>query len=212
MWFTTEYVSIRGMTDVRQGADAYEAAGNVPDEEPAGLENGFTVLDGVAVVIAAAVASLHLRTPMIRALGASSGLLWITFAGVAISAAGPVLLIMRRYGRRPLGYPRLGDRLWALLGSPWILTAMLRPASLGEGNGSISLYGTILTIAVGITSLLVLVIMWKVWVLKPPGSRVPARGPVPWTERLGMAVSVAWPLQSAFLLIVLDSETMPPGP
>lgn len=195
--------------DVRQGADEPDAPVSGPDEEPAGLENGFTVLDGVAVVIAAAIASLHLRTPMLRAFGAGWGLLWLTFAGVGISAAGPVVLVMRLYGRRPKGYPRLGDKLWAMLGSPWILTAFLRPTRSASEFATISFYGTMLTISVGLASLFVQVIMWKVWVLKPPGMRNLGKSPSTWTERLGMAISVASPLQIAFLLIVLDSETMP---
>lgn len=174
-------------------------------------DDGFTVLDGAALVVAAAVASVHMRTPVTKAVGAGWGLVWITFAGVAATAAGPILLAVRRYGRRPRGYPRLGDRLWALLGSPWILTAPLRPSRLGPEPSAPGLYGTGLTVAVGAACLVVGAVLWKAWVLKPPGAGEVRDGPVPWTEKVGMVLSVAWPLQCGFLLVVLDSEAGPSG-
>ncbi|MDB5350865.1 MAG: hypothetical protein JWN86_2112 [Planctomycetota bacterium] len=171
--------------------------------------DGFTVLDGVALVVAAAVASVHMRGPVQLAAGAVWGLVWIAFGGVALTAAGPILFLIRRYGRRSEGYPRIGDRLWALLGTPWLLTAPLRSGPGGAVSRSLGLYSTILTITVGAASVLVLAVLWKVWVLTPPGARDFKNDPAPWTARMGMALSVAWPLQCGFLLVVLDSETFP---
>src|SRR5689334_5835190 len=75
--------------------------------------DGFTVLDGGALVSGAAVASVHIRfaAPAVGGLDRVGwALLWITLAGVALTAAGPVVFLLRRYGRRPSNYPRTGDR------------------------------------------------------------------------------------------------------
>src|SRR4051794_13767557 len=94
-----------------------------PGPEPVG---GVTVLDGGALVVGAAVASIHIRAALRdedRLDGLGWALLWLTLAGVALTAAGPFVFLVRRYGRRPTGYPRTGDWLWLALGLPWILAA-----------------------------------------------------------------------------------------
>ena len=169
-------------------------------------DEGFTVLDGVALVIAAAVASVHLRTPVNQAMGAGWGLVWATFAGVVLTGSGPFLFLFRRLIRRPRGYPRPGDRLWAILGLPWVLTAPFRsspgPSTL---HPSTDAYSTALTLGVAASSAAVVVILWKTW-MRPHPQKKPI-GPVgsSWTDRLGLALAVTWPLQTGFLLIVLDS-------
>jgi hypothetical protein len=181
-------------------------------EPAADRDDGFTVLDGVALVVAAAVASVHMKTPVDVARGAGWGLVWLAFAGVGLSAAGPILYVARRYGRRPDGYPRMGDRLWAILGSPWIVAAPFRSSRVAGGGRALGIYDMTLTLSVGAASLLVLAILWKVWVMVPPRSRPVQETRSSWTARLGMALSVAWPLQCGFLLVVLDSETLTPVP
>ena len=181
-------------------------------EPAADRDDGFTVLDGVALVVAAAVASVHMKTPVDVARGAGWGLVWLAFAGVGLTAAGPILYVARRYGRRPDGYPRMGDRLWAILGSPWIVAAPLRSSRMAGGGRALGIYDMILTVSVGAASLLVLAVLWKVWVMVPPRARAASEGRSSWTGRLGMALSVAWPLQCGFLLVVLDSETLAPVP
>lgn len=167
---------------------------------------GFTVLDGVALVMGAAVASIHLRELVsqrrdLTALG--WGLVWLTFTGVALSATGPFLFLERRYGRRPAGYPRRGDWLWAVLGLPWSVTAALRPAPGPPGRASeATLYALLLGLLLGAASLIALGVVWNTWVIRPP---VASQGspPAPWTDRVGLALAVAWPLQCGFGLVVL---------
>ena len=171
--------------------------------------DGFTVPDGVSLVVAAAVASVHMRGPVQIAAGAAWTLVWVAFAGVAITAAGPILFLMRRYGRRPEGYPHLGDRLWGLLGLPWVVTSPFR-MSPGRGD-ALSFYSTALTMSLGAACLVVLAVLWKVWVMTPPRVRASKDEGTSWTDRLGMALSVAWPLQCGFLLVILDAETLPVG-
>lgn len=182
------------------------------DDSGAG-KGGFTVLDGVALVAAAAVASVHMLGPVGSASGAAWGLVWIAFAGVALTSAGPILYLSRHYGRRIAPEGGLGERLWALLGAPWIVTAPLRsPRVRGADPRALGLYGTGLTLTLGAACVVVLAVLWKSWVLTPPQSRFAREGPSPWTQKVGMALSVAWPLQCGFLLVVLDSEGLPPSP
>jgi hypothetical protein len=176
---------------------------------PADRNATFTLLDGVALVVAAAVASVHMKTPVQSASGTAWVLVWVAFAGVGLTAAGPILYLARRYGRGLESYPRLGDRLWAVLGSPWIVTSPLRTSGAGADLRVFRTYGIVLTTTVVAACVIVLAVLWKKWVLTPPTARLPSKGSSSWTERLGMAISVAWPLQCGFLMVVLDSENVP---
>ena len=81
-------------------------------ERPVEAGRGFTLLDGAAMIIGAAVASLHFSgaTPA-RLTGLGWGLVWGAFAGIAITAAGSALFLARRFIRRLEGYPRRGSAL-----------------------------------------------------------------------------------------------------
>ncbi len=125
---------------------------------------------------------------------------WLTFAGVALTAAGPFLLLARRFGRRPPGYPRLGDRTWAILGVPWVLTAILRASSRSRGPDGLDLYTLALALGLAIACLTTVAIVWKHWVQAPP--RAHDEEPTSWTARIGMMLSVAWPIQCGFGLVV----------
>jgi hypothetical protein len=173
----------------------------------------FTVLDGVALVMGAAVASVHLRDLVNQdrhLTGLGWALVWITFSGVALSAAGPFLFLARRFGRRPDGYPREGDWLWFLLGVPWALTALLRPRPSGGvlpdpragPDVRLELYSASLWIGLGVASLVALAVVWKEWVMTPP-KPPDARPPTHWTDRVGLGLAIAWPLQWGFGLVVL---------
>jgi hypothetical protein len=169
---------------------------------------GFTLLDGAALVIGAAVASVHMREAVTKGLTPLGWVLvWVTFAGVALSAAGPFVFVARRYGRRPAGYPRIGDWLWALLGLPWLITALLRPSSsstgVAIGRSLFEFYRLTLWIGLGSASLLALAVIWKNWVMAPPGQGM-RESPTPWTERVGLILAIGWPLQCGFGLVVAE--------
>ena len=177
--------------------------------ESAGHDVTFTLLDGVALVVAAAVASVHMKTAVQSATGVGWVLVWLAFAGVGVTAAGPMLYVARRFGRTLPSYPRLGDRLWGLLGSPWVATAPLRTSRAVGYPRPFELYGLTLTVTVALTCLIVMAVLWKTFVFAPLTDRRAVRGPTSWTDRLGMLVSVAWPFQCGYLLLVLDSEIKP---
>ena len=69
---------------------------------------------------------------------------------MALTAAGPFIYLARRYSRRLPGYPRLGDRLWAFLGLPWLVTAVIQSALPGEDPRQNPLFSTTLSIGLAI--------------------------------------------------------------
>src|SRR3954469_23883076 len=116
-------------------------------DERSEVGEGFSVLDGGAIVTGAAVASIHLRAVFGDDLAAPGGpLLWGIFAWVGLTSAGPFLFLVRRFLRRLADYPRVGDVLWAVLGLPWILTAAILASGAGTPSRSDALYSTGLTI------------------------------------------------------------------
>jgi hypothetical protein len=171
-------------------------------DERASGDGGLTLLDGAALVTGAAVASVHMRDSVPTGLpGAGWVLVWLTFAGVAITAAGPFVFLGRRFGRRTPGYPRVGDLLWALLGLPWLATAILRTASNSPPRRD-DLVSLGLSIGLGLASLIALAVVWKTWVLVPP-EQVNQSKRSPWTNRVGLILAVAWPLQCGFGLVIV---------
>jgi hypothetical protein len=165
---------------------------------------GFNVLDGVALVMGSAIASVHLLRIIRKGLsGAGWIMVWITFCWVAITAAGPFLFLARRYSRRLIGYPKIGDRLWALLGLPWVITAVLQSALPGEDPRHNPLVAGILSVTLALVCVMALAIMWGTWVMVPPeqGARIEA---APWTNRVGLILAVAWPIQCGLGMVVLS--------
>jgi hypothetical protein len=170
-------------------------------EERLAHREGLTLLDGAALVTGAAVASVHIRGVVPEdPVGGGWVLVWGTFAGVALTAAGPFVFLARRFGRKPPGYPRMGDRLWALLGVPWVLTALIQTASATGARRS-DLYVGGLGLGLALACMIALAVVWKTWVMVP-AETIARAGPTPWTNRVGLVLSVLWPLQCGFGLIV----------
>ncbi len=186
------------MTTLATWADGVGAGVAMPDRS-----GGVTMLDGAALVIGAAVASTQVRGVFPdRLTGAGWSLVWWTFAGITVSAAGPFVFLARRYWRRPPRYPRTGDLLWTILGLPWVLTAPLRTAQPLPGAQPDPFATLALTLGIAAASLVALVVIWKTWVLASP---VPPADPEPpdWTDRVGLTLASAFPLQWGFGLVVL---------
>ena len=165
---------------------------------------GFTVLDGVALVMGAAVASVHLRGVIRDDLNAFGwALAWFTFTWIALTATGPFLFVVRRFARRLSGYPKVGDGLWALLGSPWLLTTLLRSSSSGERGGHDELFAAALSVGIAVASLVALGVIWTTWVTVPP-EQAARTASAPWTNRVGLILAVAWPIQCGLGLVLLS--------
>jgi hypothetical protein len=165
---------------------------------------GFSVLDGVALVMGSAIASIHgLR--VIRGDMTVLGwfMLGMTFTGVAITATGPFLYLGRRFARRLPDYPKIGDRLWALLGIPWLLTAVIQSAASGSEPRQDSLFTLTLSVGLGLACVVALGVVWSTWVMVPPEQAARVAGS-PWTNRVGLILAIAWPIQCGLGLIVLN--------
>jgi hypothetical protein len=165
---------------------------------------GFSVLDSAAIVTGAAVASIHIRG-VIRDNLAAPGwvLVWGSFAWVALTAAGPFLFLVRRFLRRLADYPRVGDVLWAVLGLPWILTALIRSATPLESPRRSPLLAFVLSVGLAVAGLIALAVVWKRWVIASPEEAAQTAS-APWTNRVGLILSVAWPIQCGVGLVVID--------
>jgi hypothetical protein len=165
--------------------------------------SGFSVLDGAAIVTGAAVASIHIRG-LIRGNPATPGwvLIWGTFAWLAVTASGPFLFLVRRFLRRLPDYPKVGDVLWTVLGIPWLLTAVLRSAN-PTVPGRDTLFGFVLAVGLAAATVIVLVVVWNRWVMVP-AEEAARTASAPWTNRVGLILSVAWPIQCGVGLVILD--------
>jgi hypothetical protein len=170
------------------------------------LEGSFSVLDGAALVAGAAVASIHIRT-VIRGGEplATAGWLLIggTFAWVALTATGPFLFLVRGFLRRLAGYPKVGDALWAVLGLPWVLTTLIRAAPPGDPRHRHDLFALWLSVLLAVACLIALGVVWHRWVAVSPEEAARTASP-PWTNRLGLILAVAWPIQCGAGLVVSE--------
>jgi hypothetical protein len=167
---------------------------------------GFSVLDGAALVTGAAVASIHIRAVIRESehLAAPGWLLiWGTFAWVALTAAGPFLFLVRRFLRRLPDYPKVGDVLWAVLGLPWFLTALIRSALPGDPRRQGDLFALGLSTLLGLACLTALTVVWQRWVTVSP-EEAERTAAAPWTNRIGLILSVAWPIQCGVGLVVSE--------
>jgi hypothetical protein len=167
---------------------------------------GFTVLDGAGLVSGAAVSAVHLRHWGEQPLHLAGWILpWLAFSGVAITAAGPLILGLRRLSGQDGGRLRLGDVLWLLLGLPWLVSAPWRPAGLlmlEPPTAPARRYALSLGVPLAVCGFLAMGLLWSRWVQRPDAQRNSGRRPA-WTERVGIALAIASPLQWGFLLIVL---------
>jgi hypothetical protein len=165
---------------------------------------GFRLLDGLGLVLGAAVASAHLRIMMREAQGIGWIIAWIVFTGVALTAAGPFQVALCWLLGDFRSNPRLGLLLWGLLGTPWLLTAPLSPMAPETRHGAEaqSLYHQSLVGGVALASIIVLCVMWVRWVRR--SSRIePDTDHWIWQERLAWLLCICWPLQSGFVLLIL---------
>ncbi|MDR3635236.1 MAG: hypothetical protein P4L84_15635 [Isosphaeraceae bacterium] len=169
----------------------------------AGYPAGFSLLDGVALVSGAAVASVHIRAVVPAELsGFGIVAIWGTFSWIALSAAGPFIFIVRRYVRRAPEYPKVGDWLWALIGTPWLLSAVVRSAvgdARPERNDAV---GWGLFVGIAAVSFVALGVVWNTWVVVPP-EQAARTASHPWTNRLGLFLAVAWPVQCGLGLVII---------
>jgi hypothetical protein len=172
--------------------------------EQAGSTGGFSVLDLGALVMGAAIASVHVLRVMREDLTLGAWvMIGLVFAGVTATSAGPFIFLGRRFVRQQVGYPRVGDRLWALFGIPWLATAIIKSATPGSAARHEPLFSTTLSIGLGIVCMIALAVVWSTWVMVPPDQAARIESG-PWTNRVGLIVAIAWPLQCGLGMVVLS--------
>jgi hypothetical protein len=165
---------------------------------------GFRVLDGAALVVGSAIASIHILGVGRGNLSGSGWImLGITFTWVAVTAAGPFIFVARRFARRLPDYPKIGDRLWAMLGIPWLATALIQSAAPAYEPRHNPLYATTLSIGLAVVCLIALGVVWGTWVMVPPEQAARVES-APWTNRVGLILSIAWPIQCGLGMLVLS--------
>ncbi len=165
---------------------------------------GFTLLDCVALVLGSAVASIHVLRVARDPLAAPGWVfVWLAFGLVALTAAGPFVYLARRFARRVPGYPLIGDWLWAILGSPWLGTALLKSAMPSSDARQSPLFITTLSLGVGLVCFVSVLVVWGTWVAVSP-ERAAQVEAGPWTSRVGLVLSIAWPIQCGLAMIVLS--------
>ncbi|AMV39745.1 hypothetical protein [Planctomyces sp. SH-PL62] len=164
-------------------------------------ETRFTLLDGAALVMGSAVASVQLR-PLAREGSSTAGLIGasLVFAWLAATATGPFVYLVRRFVRPTTGPSGIGERLWALLGTPWLLGAVFRSA--GTQGGAEGVYPLVMAGSVAAASLIAFLTTWQTWVAASPeeASRVGAGA---WPNRIGLVLAIAWPIQCGLAFVVL---------
>ena len=165
---------------------------------------GFSVSDGAALVMGSAIASVHILGVRRWDLSGSGWfMVAITFAWMAVTAAGPFIFLARRYARRLADYPQIGDRLWAMLGMPWLVTALVQSAAPSSEPRHNPLFTMTLSVGLAIVCLVALAVVWSTWVMVSPeqAARIEA---APWTNRVGLILSIAWPIQCGLGMVVLS--------
>ena len=165
----------------------------------------FSVLDGVALVAGAAVSSVHLRGVLAEDLFGPGWLIMLgTFFWVGLTSAGPFLYLLRRFVRGLPDYPKVGDRLWAILGIPWLLTAFLQavPPHPGLAAAADELSALLLMVGIGIASMIALGFVWTTWVIVDR-QRASVTFSASWTNRVGLLLAIAWPVQCGVGLVVI---------
>jgi hypothetical protein len=166
--------------------------------------NGFGVLDGAALVMGSAIASIHILGVRRWNVSVTGWIMVaITFGWVGLTAAGPFIYVARRFARRLPHYPGVGDRLWAVLGIPWVATALVQSAAPSSEPGDNPLLATTLSLGLVTACLIALVVVWSTWVTVPPEQAAQVEA-APWTNRVGLILSIAWPIQFGLGMVVLS--------
>jgi hypothetical protein len=164
----------------------------------------INVLDGLALVMGSAIASVHILGIIRNGLsGAGWLLVWVTFIWVAVTASGPFMFLARRYLRHLPGYPRTGDMLWALLGVPWLMTAVIQSALPGQEPGQNPLFAGTLSVGLALACIIALGVVWRTWVMVASEQAARLEGG-PWTSRVGLILAIAWPIQCGLGMVVLS--------
>ena len=173
------------------------------EQDGPGPAGGFSVLDGAALVAGASVAAVQIRGVfLVDLMGRGWVVMWGTFFWVAVTAAGPFVYGVRGFVRPDPGHPRVGEVLWGILGLPWLCAAPLQKSPLAGEPAANELFSTVLSVTLGAACLVAVAVVWATWVVVP-AHRASRTFAGPWTNRVGLVLAIAWPVQCGVGLVVI---------
>jgi hypothetical protein len=98
------------------------------------------------------------------------------------------------------GYPGVGDRLWGLLGLPWLASIVLPTGALARRDPDLG--AVWLAPSLGAVALVAMITVWETWVVVS-AEQARANFAGSWTNRVGLVLAVAWPLQCALGMVAI---------
>ena len=89
----------------------------------------------------------------------------------------------------------MGDWLWALLGIPWLASAVLQSAAPGSEPRPNTLFAMTLSIGLAIVCMIAHPVVWSTWVMVLPDQAARMEA-APWTNRVGLILvnRLAYPM------------------
>jgi hypothetical protein len=96
----------------------------------------------------------------------------------------------------------VGDTLWAMLGLPWLLTALFQTGRAQAEGSFHDLIAFVLGLGLVIACIIALAVVWKTWVAVSAREASLAFS-APWTNRIGLVLAVAWPIQCGLGMVVI---------
>ena len=83
------------------------------------------------------------------------------------------------------------------------MTAVLQSATPGTEPRHNPLFSATLIVGLAVVCLIALIVVWGTWVMVPP-DKAAAVDAAPWTNRVGLILSIAWPIQCGLGMVVLS--------
>ncbi len=171
------------------------------------VSRGFTLLDGCSMVLGAAIAAVHVRVfhPTPHHLAG-----WVLVGGLfgllSLTASGPFLYMSKRFvTRRTLEYPQVGDRLWVLWGSPWVISAVVEAVSSSNATNPgrpDPIYVGSLGLGLFLATMIAVPIFGSLYLWGDPGATRRSAG-IAWSQTIGLALTATWPIQCGVGLVLM---------
>ncbi len=171
------------------------------------ISRGFTMLDVAAVILGAAIASIHVRLAVPAPHGKATWFFGVAlFLWLSLTATGPFLYLSRRLiPRTGVPWPLVGDRLWVLWGCPWVISAVVESAinPRASATGQLEpIYVGSLGLGLFLATTIALPVLAARYLWGEPGGVGRAAG-ANWTQWVGLGLSATWPIQCGVGLVLM---------
>ncbi len=167
----------------------------------------FTVLDGCSMILGASIAAVHVRVSHPEPHSLAGWLLLFGLLGlISLTASGPFLYLSRRFlARRVSGYPQVGDRLWVLWGTPWVISALVEavlPSKAINPGRPDPVYVGSLGLGLFLATMVAVPIFGSLYLWGDPGATRRSAG-IAWSQTVGLALTATWPIQCGVGLVLM---------